>query len=161
MTEIKSLQEFFSDTETRPYFSRRPVNIPGDYRTTWRLAMVCILLHRGRANTLSMPHLHVLWWAANSSTSRELFLRWLAGTRAPDELLVRFDPSLIISVNLAIGERLAARENNGNIRLTSAGESFASAVERNDETLVAEKNFLDQLPRRITQQQIRDLLEWR
>lgn len=158
--EIESLQEFFSETDAPPYFSQRPVSIPGDYRTAWRLAVVCVLLHRGRASTMSMPHLHVLWWAVHSSTSRELFLRWLEGTRAPDEILVRFDPSLTIAVNLAMGERLATRENNGNIKLTTEGESFASSVEGDDTVLVAEKAFLNQLPRRITQQKIRQLLEW-
>lgn len=161
MTEIESLQEFFNATDAPPRFSRRPVSIPGDYRTTWRLAVLCILLHRGRANTLSMPHLHVLWWAISSSASRELFLRWLDGTRAPDEILVRFDPSLTVSVNLAIGEGLVTRENNGNIKLSTDGQSFASAIERTGAALSAERLFLDQLPRRITQQQIRQLLEWR
>lgn len=161
MDELKYLQYFFEGAESQPQFTRRPASIPGDYRNAWRLATLCLLLQRGRGNTLNLGHLHVLWWALRSSKTQELFLRWLEGSKSPDELLVRFDPSLTTAVNLAIGEGLAQREKRGKVRLTVEGRTFASGVDAYDEVLVAEKMFLAALPKRITQQQIRQLLEWR
>lgn len=161
MNETTALADFFNNIESAPQFSRRAVNIPGDYRNAWRISVLCLLLQRGRADTLTLPHLHVLWWAVRSSRTRSIFLRWLEGSKGPDEFLVRFDPSLITAVDLAIGEGLVQREPTGNIKLTGAGKLLAGAVGHEASVLVSEKAFLDALPNRITQQQIRDLLEWR
>lgn len=158
--EIESLVEFFDEIPFAPRFTRRAVNIPGDFRTAWRLTVLAMLLGRGRANALAIEHLHVLWWAIRTPKTRELFLRWLDGEKGPDELLVRFDPSLTVTVDLAIGEGLVTKEVSGSIRLTPKGEALAAAAQTESTVLRIEKAFLESLPRRITQRQIRELLEW-
>ncbi|UCR89931.1 hypothetical protein [Mycetocola spongiae] len=159
-SDIESLIQFFDEIPASPRFTRRAVNIPGDFRTAWRLSVLTMLLARGRANALAIDHLHVLWWAIRTPKTRELFLRWLQGDKGPDELLVRFDPSLTVTVDLAIGEGLVAKETSANIRLTAAGEALAAEAESDENVLRVEKTFLESLPRRITQRQIRKLLEW-
>lgn len=161
MREIEALREFFEEVTASPRFSRRAVSIPGDFRTAWRLSILCLLLQRGRANTLSLEHLHVLWWAVRTARSRELLLRWFDGDRSPDELLVRFDPSLTISVDLALGEELVTRVSSGNIKLATTGASLAASIYDQEDLMVDEKAFLAALPTRITQRQVRDLLEWK
>lgn len=161
MREVEALREFFGEATATPRFSRRAVSIPGDFRTAWRLSILCLLLARGRANTLSLEHLHVLWWSIRTAKSRQLLLRWFDGDRSPDELLVRFDPSLTVTVDLALGQGLTTRESAGSIRLASAGSSLVASIYEREDLMVAEKAFLASLPARITQRQVRELLEWK
>jgi hypothetical protein len=155
------LREFFENLNVAPRFTARAVSIPGDFRIAWRLSVLCLLLQRGRANALSLEHLHVLWWAARSERGRSLVTRWFDGERSPDELLVRFDPSLTVTVDLALGQGLVTRTASGAVKLTEAGVALAAAVQNEKHVLGTVKEFLDSLPRKITQQQIRELLEWK
>lgn len=160
MSEIEELEAFFSSISAAPRFTDRAVNIPGEFRTGWRLSVLCLILSRGRANQLALDHLHVLWWAVRSSTSRALFLRWATGEKSPDEIIVRFDPSLTATVDLATGQQLVGRTRSGLIKLTSAGLSLTEIVASETKVLVREKEFLQKLPSKISQRQLSDLLEW-
>jgi hypothetical protein len=108
-----------------------------------------------------MQAAHVLWWAIRSTHTRSLFLRWTEGGQNPDELLVRFDPSLTATMDLALGAGLIALDTSRNLVLLPAGQSLATAAMEADGILEVEKSFLDSLPRRITQKAIRELLEWK
>lgn len=160
MSELEELDKFFSSVSASPRFVKRAVNIPGEFRTAWRLSVLCLILSRGRARQLALDHLHVLWWAIRSSTSRALFLRWEAGEKSPEEIIVRFDPSLTTTVDLAIGQRLVERTSSGLIKLTSTGAAMAESVASNRGVLEDEKEFLLSLPAKINQRQISELLEW-
>lgn len=160
MSDIQSLEDFFSSIPARPQFTQRSVNIPGDFRTGWRLSVLSLLLTKGRSKSLALSHLHVLWWAIRTSTSRSLFLKWLEGDKNPDELLVRFDPSLTVTVDLALGQGLVERTTTGLIKLTALGGALADSANSDSLVLVTEKEFLERLPRSITQRQVSELLEW-
>lgn len=161
MSDSDSLNEFFGSLRAAPRFSHRAVSIPGDFRTAWRLSVLCLLVHQGRAHTLALEHLHVLWWAIRSSDTRELLVRWFSGERKPDDLIVRFDPSLAVTLDLALGQGLVVRTPTGGVRLTAAGTGLVSAISSDHTVLTAEREFLAQLPRSLTQTQIRGLMEWR
>lgn len=161
MNEAALLREFFSEIPAAPVFSSRKAGIPGEYRLAWRLSLLCLLLNRGRGRALAFDHLHVLWWATRSSRTRELMVRWFRGDKRPDELLVRFDPALSATVDLALGQGLVLRESTGTVRLSEAGGKLAAAIENDASALVAEREFLATLPKSITQRQIRELLEWK
>lgn len=161
MDDADRLREFFKDVDAAPQFSARPIDIPGDLRIAWRLSVLCLLLRRGRANLLALEHLHVLWWAVRSEATRTLLLRWMTGEGRPDEMLVRFDPSLTSTVDLALGEGLVSVAANGAVKLTALGVVLADEVAVEDSVLVAEKQFLGALPAHITQAQINEILEWK
>jgi hypothetical protein len=160
MNDVELLKGAFQELGARARFTRRSVDIPGDSRVAWRLSILCLLLQRGRSKTLALEHLHVLWWAVRSTESRSVFLRWFEGEKRPDEFLVRFDPSLTTTVDLAIGQRLAVTHPNGSVQLTAIGVDLASAVAGDPDVLAVEKTFLSRLPVRITQREIQQLLEW-
>ena len=158
-SEVDFLREFFGDLQAAPHFTQRATNIPGDLRVAWRLSVLCLLLRRGRANTLALEHLHVLWWAVRSEATRSLLLRWFRGEGRPDEMLVRFDPSLSVTLDLAIGQGLAEVSETGTASLTVNGAALADAVLSQDDALTQEKAFLAALPTRISRQQVQSLLE--
>ena len=155
------LRAFFQTINATPEFSSRPTDIPGDLRISWRLSVLCLLLRRGRGNLLALEHLHVLWWAVRSEATRSLLLRRMSGEGRPDELLVRFDPSLTTTVDLALGAELVEVVAHGAVKLTATGLLFADEVAIEPNVLVAEKRFLAELPARITQAQINEILEWK
>lgn len=161
MNDNNALRELFGELSAAPRFTERAVNIPGDFRTSWRLSVLCLLVSRGRARTLTLDHLHVLWWAVRSSVTRDLLMRWFAGERRPDEMLIRFDPSLTITLDLALGHGLVDRTKTGGIHLTTRGAELVAAVQGEESVLVEERAFLAALPKSINQTQVRDLLEWK
>ena len=102
----------------------------------------------------------MLWWAIRSQGSRNLLLRWFENDRRPDELIVRFDPSLTKTVDLALGQGLIDRTSSGAHRLTARGLSLAESVLEDSTALTDERAFLDALPGRITQRHVQTILEW-
>lgn len=157
----ESLEELFSRPGVAIAFRNQPEAIPGDLRVSWRLSMLCMLLDRCRGSRAPLPILHVLWCAVRSASSRDLFLRWLSGERRPDEVIVRFDPSLSLTVDLGAGSGLVDFDpSKGTVALTSKGAALAREVWASEDVFQDEKAFLLQLPR-ITQTLIRPVLEWR
>lgn len=157
MTE---LQEFFEglNQEVEFTFQQRPDNFPGEYRVAWRVCVACMLLARGRAGVLSIPHMHVLWWSLKSETTREIFIRWSNGMSKPDDLVVRFDPALSYTIDLLIGENLAVRTSTGKIKLSEKGRRLFEDVSEDSLVLQREKSFIDQLPKSISQRYMEGLL---
>ena len=108
-----------------------------------------------------MEGAHVLWWAIRSPRTRSLFLRWQRDLQTPDELLVRFDPTLTRTIDLAVGSQLVLIDTNSNLVLLPSGRNLAADAWAMDDVLELEKEFLSALPRRITQKSIQNLLEWK
>lgn len=161
MNPLEALVDELSQSDALLSFSNRPDPIPGDLRISWRLAMICLIVERSRGRKAGLQGAHVLWWAVRSPANRRQFSRWFKEERAPDEMMVRFDPSLSDSLDLAIGSGLVEIDSNTNIILTDQGLALAQHVLGDVEVMVQEKEFLDTLPRRITKASMERLLEWR
>lgn len=162
MTTQATVRELFERLNGTVAFGRQPEAIPGDLRISWRLTILCVILNRCRGSKTNLQTLHVLWWATRSRTSRDLFVRWLEGDNRPDDLVVRFDPSLTVTIDLAFGAGLVTWDSGTSVvALTAQGKSVAEAA-WSDETVVREERaFFRRLPAHITQKSMRELLEWR
>lgn len=161
MTSEDVLEELFEGRQFAVSFTRRGEAIPGDLRVAWRLAVLCLILFRFWGNRAAMEHLHTLWWAVRSEANREVLARWFAGDRRPDDVLVRFDPSLSATLDLALGQHLIEIIPSGAITLTPSGVALAQAAGNQQVALLAEKEFLDRLPKKLTQKALREIVEWR
>uniref|UniRef100_UPI004040078B hypothetical protein n=1 Tax=Streptomyces sp. DSM 41540 TaxID=3448657 RepID=UPI004040078B len=161
LKSVEALEELFAGRPTKIGFRRRNDSIPGDLRISWRLAVLCLLLARFRAKTARIEHLHTLWWAIRSEATRDLIIRWFNNKPVPDEIIVRFDPSLTKTIDLAVGQGLVESDSNGVVKLTSTGLAMAQAVGVSDDVLADEKGFLESLPRSISQRAMREMTEWR
>lgn len=159
MSSVEALEELFASAPPA-VFTRRNEAIPGDLRITWRLSLLCLLLQRFRGNKATLEHLHILWWAIRSDETRRLFLRWFVGDKRPDEIIVRFDPSLSVTVDLALGSGLVRVTSTGSIDLSSGGNALATDLWLEGELLSDEKAFLSKLPRKMTQRSLKELTEW-
>lgn len=160
MNRSNQLANYFAAFTVNASFAERPQSITGDFRVAWRLAVVCLLLSRGRANTLTFEHLGVLWWAVRSRSTRSLLLRWFAGEASPDELLIRYDPSLSVTLDLAAGSSLVSL-SDGAAKLTAAGVAFATHLMQDGDFLREERAFVTELPSTISRSGMSRVLEWR
>ena len=124
-------------------FRTRPTSLPADLRPTWRLAVLALILERScKGGRATLRKLHVLNWAIRSKESRGAFLKLLAGDGDPDAAIVRFEPALNRAIDLARGERLVVRESGDRVQLTPLGALFVNEIEKSDNCLVEERNFL-------------------
>lgn len=161
-TTQSTLRELFETLDSPVAFQREPEAIPGDLRISWRLTILCLLLARCRGDKTNLQTLHVLWWASRSRASRDLFLRWLDGDTRPDDLVVRFDPSLTVTLDLALGAGLVTWQSSEPVvALSPEGKGLAETAWSDENVLRDQKAFLRLLPARITQKSMRGLLEWR
>lgn len=162
MTTQSTVRELFEMLDSKVAFGRQPEAIPGDLRISWRLTILCLILMRCRGSKTNLQTLHVLWWAMRARTSRELFVRWVEGDNRPDDLVVRFDPSLTVTLDLALGAGLVTWESSTSVvGLTLEGKGFADRAWADENVLREERTFLRRLPAHITQKSMRELLEWR
>ncbi len=160
MNTVNALEELFENTGSSVVFSRRGEAIPGDLRLSWRIPMLCMILQRFRGNKAELEHLHTVWWAIRSKETRKLFTRWFEGVKRPDEVIVRFDPSLSITLDLALGQGFIVAPGSGTIELTSAGDELAKSIWLEEGVFEIEKAFLGVLPRKMTQKLIKEITKW-
>jgi hypothetical protein len=144
--------------------------LPGQFRAVRRLALLSMVLDACRQSQASLPQLHVLNWAVRTKASRHLFLKVLTGAIAPDEALVRFDPSLPRLVQYGVGEGIitdrpdvlidgATTESSKSYRitLTTKGKELANLV-RDSDLLSDERLFLESVKNKVTQRFVHDLI---
>jgi len=160
-SRIRELEELFSEVPGSLSFRARPDPIPGDLRLAWRLAALSLVLRRCRADTARAAQLHLLVSALRSPTIQGVILRSLSGGVTPNDFIVRFDPSLTRTLNLAVASGLVERTPSLAYKLLPKGSGLAEGVWADQSVMIEEKKFLDRLPRRITQTALRPVLETR
>ena len=142
-------------------FHERPTPVPGDMRISWRTAVILLVLDHCRGQRSSLPQLHVLNWAVRSESARTLFLRVLNGQRSPDDAVVRVDPTLNQTIDVARAEGLVEWTGSDRIHLTNRGKLVVQSIWSAEGALTEIKTFLTLLPGKITQTQIEQLLDWK
>jgi hypothetical protein len=91
----------------------------------------------------------------------EIVHRWFNGDRSPSDLIVRYDPSMTRTIALAEAAALIRRNTTGSIALTATGMALVRSIKESDSVMLQEKEFLGVLPRRMSQRQLRSVMEWR
>lgn len=140
-------------------FKRRPRALPPDLRPDLRVAVLVLVLARCRAERASLRQLHVLMWAVRSRTSRSAFLAALQKGAESDRAMVRFEPSVNRTLDLAVGEGLVERVMN-RVILTDKGRIFCRELHSNAALLDEVKAFLDDIGKKVTQKMVEDVLSW-
>lgn len=155
-------------------FMRQPGPLPCDLRPVWRLHVLVLMLDQCWGGKATHQQLHVLDWAIRTEETRAAFLQFIRGERAPNQIIVRYDPSLNRAVDFAFGEGLATRHEetpafvelaprgHGSYRviLTKKGRDLVRSIRDAKECFQVEKGFLDSIGRKITQQQVESLFTW-
>jgi hypothetical protein len=155
-------------------FERRPAPLPCDLRPVWRLHVLVLMLDQCWGGKATHQQLHVLNWAIRTEETRAAFLQFIEGERAPNQIIVRYDPSLNRAVDFAFGEGLAThheesdalleqeppRHGSYRVILTKKGRDLVRTIRSAKDSFQVEKDFLDSIRRKITQQQVEALFTW-
>lgn len=127
---------------TQMEFRHRPVSIPGDLRTSWRLALIIFILGQSRGQKASLSKLHLLSDALRSSQTIKKLGKILNGELQPSDWRIRVEPALGRALDFAMGERLISFENGPSFKLTSKGRQAASILNQRVDLLTTERDFL-------------------
>lgn len=155
-------------------FKRRPVPLPGDMRPVWRLHVLVLLLDQCWAGKATHQQLHVLNWAIRTEESRAAFLQFVHGHRSPNQVIVRYDPSLNRAVDFACAEGISSHHDENadlidaetsrgggyRVMLTQKGRELLREIRDMDDCLVEEKEFLEAIGRKVNQQLVASLFSW-
>ncbi len=161
-------------------FTRRPCALPCVMRPAWRLHVLVLILDQCRGGKASLEQLHVLNWAIRTEESRQLFLQFIKGRRAPNQIIVRYDPSLSRAIGFAFAEKIVARhekqaalfeDGNGKnagkkkappyrVLLSDRGHLLVQQIKGMTDAFVVEKEFLRAIGKKVTQEQIEMLFTW-
>ncbi|WP_405092102.1 hypothetical protein OG767_03355 [Micromonospora sp. NBC_01392] len=152
------LEDAFIGAKGTIRFTPRPDPIPGDLRLSWRLSALVLVLERSRGKTASLEQIHFLTSAMRSDKVARVAIRWFRGARAPDDPVIRYDPSMSRTIGLAIASGLADWKGPS-VTLTDDGLMLAASIRSNESVLRREKEFLSKLPKVISQKSIREMLE--
>jgi hypothetical protein len=157
-------------------FRRRPRGLPCAMRPAWRLHVLVLVLDQCWAGKASLEQLHVLNWAIRSEDTRQLFLQFIKGMRAPNQIIVRYDPSLSRAIDFAFAEKIVTRHEQQlsllkeedsekkappyRILLSARGRTLVQAIKAMEDAFVVEKEFLKAIGKKVTQQQVESLFTW-
>ena len=91
------------DSDPRVSFTPQPVVPSGDMRSSWRVALLLVILHRCYGKSATVEQLHAFGWAILAEPERQTLVAGLAGNVQPDEILIRFDPAWSRVMDLSVG----------------------------------------------------------
>ena len=160
----------------RPFtFKRRPTPLACDLRPEWRLHLLVLLVDHCWAGKSSIQQLHVLDWAIRTHETREALLQFIHGERAPNQTIIRYDPSLNRAVDFAFAEDLLTnreeelvlvrgeeKKQRGPYRVSLAkkGKELVAKLKEDQDLFAEEKQFLKNIGRKLTQKQVESLFDW-
>lgn len=157
-------------------FRRRPRALPCSMRPGWRLHVLMLILNQCRGARASLEQLHVLNWAIRTEDTRQHFLQFLEGKRAPNQVIVRYDPSLSRAIDFAFAEKLVIRQEQQaelfkgddkpknsppyRVILGERGLRLLQQIQKMDDAFKVEKAFLKAIDKKVTQEQVSALFTW-
>jgi len=170
---LQTLDEAFDVPFT---FRRRPRSLPCSMRPGWRLHVLVLMLNQCRGGRASLEQLHVLNWAIRTEETRGLFLQFQQGARTPNQVIVRYDPSLSRTIDFALAEKLVVRQEQQKeifdeeerpkkappyrVILAERGIRLLQQIQGMDDAFCAEKSFLKAIGKKVTQEQVSALFTW-
>jgi hypothetical protein len=155
-------------------FRSRPTPQPCDIRPVWRMHVLVLLLNQCRGAKAGFEQLHVLNWAVRTDESRTAFLRFIKGEKAPNEIIVRYDPSLNRAVRFAFAEGLVVHHESEpsliedserratayRVILTAKGHKLVREINEMEDCFITEKQFLTEIGSKVSQKQVKSLFTW-
>lgn len=151
--------ELIQALDTAFLFSRRPSPVGGEFRPSWRIAVLLLILNTScRGGRSSFPRLHVLNWGLRSSSAREALMSAVEGTPGLDSVLIRYEPSFHRAIILAKGLGLIDFDQGKRVQITDTGKAAAEGLVDVEGVLEDEKAFLAELGYRLTEKLTKELV---
>lgn len=143
-------------------FEAKPEAVPYNYRISYKLGQLCLILaiccKRGGC---SLYKLHMISTALYTKEEMRKLKEYSEGINDIYPV-IRFDPAINRAVNYALADKLIFQQANGLFRLTSKGKDFAKLINDDNQLMINEKSFLNELSNKLTENKIKELMTiWR
>lgn len=148
--------------KTNVKFSERPNPIPYNYRLTYKLSQLCLILGLSsiRGGGSSMTRIQILASALMSDKEMEHLIDLIEGTSK--NYVVRYDPTVIRAMKYSIYDKLVIQQGNGKYKLTEKGKSFIRQILKDEILMEREKKFLTKYSKKLSETMINSLMDyWR
>lgn len=139
-------------------FTKRADPVPYSYRLSYKLGMICLILSACSRGGCSVVKLHLLAMGIASDRGVES-LKKLADGISEKYTLIRFDPTITRTVSYAIADTMIYQQANGHLKLTQKGKEYVDLIKQDRELLQREKDILNDIGNKITEEKIRCIKE--
>lgn len=140
-------------------FTSRPDPVPYNYRITYKVAQICLILHMLVKNGgCSFVKMQMVSTALTSSYDMNQLMLFANGD-LPDYSIIKFDPSVNYAIQYALVEGLMITQKDGKLKLTDRGKQYCEAIMEDTNLLLSEKKELQQLVGKVSEKEILSLVK--
>jgi hypothetical protein len=152
--------DIFKYLDVEYSFNNRPQYYSPDLNVERGLTILTLILKICcRHNRSSFNRIQVLSWAIRSNKSRLTFERILRREIKPEDIIIRHEPWLNRALDIALAEDLIQNVNGDRFQLTNRGDGFSQQIINDDFSFSEEKNFLLNVKRQVTENNLEDLVK--
>ncbi len=136
-------------------FSKKPISIPPEYRPSYSIALIVLILKKCcQGSKSSLLKLHLINWALKSPENKESLRKFILSNYTESSKTWGIEPSLNRALNYSVHEEICSIVK-GKYELQEKGEKFYKKIIADTEHLEEEINFLNFLgKRKITDNRI-------
>lgn len=139
-------------------FKKRPIPIPPDYRPSYKLAQVVLVLKLCcRGSSSGLLKLHLLSWALKSNKNKNILSSLIQSDFQTDFAVWGIEPTLNRALQLAVADGICSYAK-GKYTLAQKGEEFFKAIDNEKDLFDNEKQFLNSIGKnKLTDSQLKRL----
>lgn len=135
------VNNFLPDEITGIEFKKRSEPVPYNYRISYKVAQLCLILFMIKKGGCSFLKLQMISVALSSEYDMIQMQSFING-ELPDYSIISFDPSVNNALLYARAEGLiVVQSSNGKFKLSEKGKEFANNIYSDDEMMVNEKTI--------------------
>lgn len=136
-------------------FSKKPISIPPEYRPSYSIALIVVILKKCcQGSKSSLLKLHLINWALKNPENKESLRKFILSNYTESSKTWGIEPSLNRALNYSVHEGICSIVN-GKYELQEKGEKFYEKIIADTEHLEEEISFLNFLgKRKITDNRI-------
>jgi hypothetical protein len=138
-------------------FKERPEPVPFNYRISYKVAQLCIILFMIKKGGCSFEKLQMIASAISNEYAMMQVIDYING-KLPDYSIISFDPSVNYALLYARAEELIVFQANGKMKLSEKGKQFAREIFDN-EIMENEKNSLKKIIGDISDEAVAELVK--
>ncbi|SDP38106.1 hypothetical protein [Halobacillus aidingensis] len=151
--------ELVSHLNVKYSFSKRPQYYSPDLNVERGISILVLILRICcRSNRSSYQRIQVLNWVVKNKSSREEFINFLKSPSILNTVIIRHEPWLNRTIDIAIGEGIVEVSNGKNIALTELGVNFATEI-INSKLFIPEREFLMKVKKTATEKKLEELIK--
>jgi hypothetical protein len=144
---------------SRISFTKRPISLPPDYRPIFKIVQIVMILgYCCRGSRSNLLKLHLFSWALKTEENASKVTDWVHNNFQTEFSVWGIEPTLNRGIQYAIAEGIIQHISN-KFELTKKGISFFDSIKGDRDLLKPEKDFLNVIGKKITNDRISNLAQ--